>query len=645
VICGTVYGQNPQPNLAPKLSTSDFLNTQTNDTLSFSKSRNIKAAEATIDQYQLIDIQRDTIVLDTSLHIDKEFKFNELRRDMFGLLALSNDFQGYNELIRTVDFQSSAPALGAKAKQYGYFEKSDMRFYRTATPLTELMFRTTLEKGQFLDAVLATNLNPRLNISLEHRGFRSQGQYDYQQSESGAFRTTISYNSKDEKYVSNFFYTYQDYKFEENGGITKKELQFESGDPEFLDRSRIDILHTNAKSRIVGRAFYYDQSYQWKSWIRFNHELHYDSRFFQFQQDAANSSYGGLIINGGIDDKIKKQSFENNLNITLKRSDKGAWSIGLKSLFTNYFTPSKLITSEGIIPNQLKGQDLLLRGKTDEQLLGHRISVEAELPIQTNVMGKALRAELRPVKDSLNFSYSARINYRERAADFQYQMYQSDYENFNWYNEASELQKLAGLKVDVSHKKWGSLQFELQSIEGYRYFAVQPSDEVNTYFDDLKNVGLQTADKAVQWSALQYHNRITRGKWGLDVRLHYQQILQGNTHFALPDYLGRVTLYYSSDIFQKAMFIQTGIRAKYFEAFQADAYHPVLGSMFRQNKEVIGGYPLIDLFINAKVKRTRIYFKAQHVNSSFTGFNYYAAPQIPHHDFVIRFGLIWNFFS
>ena len=85
MICGTVYGQNPQPNLAPKLSTSDFLNTQTNDTLSFSKSRNIKAADATIDQYQLIDMQRDTVVLDTSLHIDKEFKFNELRRDMFGL--------------------------------------------------------------------------------------------------------------------------------------------------------------------------------------------------------------------------------------------------------------------------------------------------------------------------------------------------------------------------------------------------------------------------------------------------------------------------------------------------------------------------------------------------------------------------------
>ena len=229
MICHLANGQEIRPNIEEKTANRDsFIRQQ--DSLNFSKSINIKAAEATIDQYQLITIQRDTVVLDTSLHIDKEFKFNELRKDMFALLNLSNDFQGYNELIRYIDFNGTSPELGVKAKQHGFYEKSDLRFYRTATPLTELMFRTTLEKGQYLDAVLATNLNPRLNISLEHRGFRSQGQYDYQQSESGAFRSTISYNSKDKKYISNFFYSYQDFKFEENGGITKKELQFESGD-------------------------------------------------------------------------------------------------------------------------------------------------------------------------------------------------------------------------------------------------------------------------------------------------------------------------------------------------------------------------------------------------------------------------------
>ena len=39
------------------------------------------------------------------------------------------------------------------------------------------------------------------------------------------------------------------------------------------------------------------------------------------------------------------------------------------------------------------------------------------------------------------------------------------------------------------------------------------------------------------------------------------------------------------------------------------------------------------------------YLKAEHFNSSFTGNTFYAAPDYPYRDFVIRFGLVWNFFS
>jgi hypothetical protein len=33
------------------------------------------------------------------------------------------------------------------------------------------------------------------------------------------------------------------------------------------------------------------------------------------------------------------------------------------------------------------------------------------------------------------------------------------------------------------------------------------------------------------------------------------------------------------------------------------------------------------------------------INSSFSGYNYYVSPGYPYRDFVIRFGLVWNFFS
>ena len=45
-----------------------------------------KAKIATIDQYQIITLEHDTIYADTSLTIKSAYKQNHLRKDLFGLL-------------------------------------------------------------------------------------------------------------------------------------------------------------------------------------------------------------------------------------------------------------------------------------------------------------------------------------------------------------------------------------------------------------------------------------------------------------------------------------------------------------------------------------------------------------------------------
>ncbi len=125
----------------------------------------------------------------------------------------------------------------------------------------------------------------------------------------------------------------------------------------------------------------------------------------------------------------------------------------------------------------------------------------------------------------------------------------------------------------------------------------------------------------------------------------YQQVDQSGNILNLPQLVTRNTLYYSDDVFKKAMYIQTGITFKYFTSYYMDSYNPLLAEFYVQNREELGGFPMLDFFINAKVRQTRIYLKAEHFNSSFTGNSFYAAPDYPYRDFVIRFGLVWNFFS
>ena len=92
------------------------------------------------------------------------------------------------------------------------------------------------------------------------------------------------------------------------------------------------------------------------------------------------------------------------------------------------------------------------------------------------------------------------------------------------------------------------------------------------------------------------------------------------------------------------MFVQTGVIFNYFTAYNMDAYDPLIAEFYTQNDQELGGFPRLDFFVNAKIRQTRIFVKAEHFNALFSDPTYYSAPNQPFRDFAIRFGLVWNFF-
>ena len=106
-----------------------------------------------------------------------------------------------------------------------------------------------------------------------------------------------------------------------------------------------------------------------------------------------------------------------------------------------------------------------------------------------------------------------------------------------------------------------------------------------------------------------------------------------------------IFIYFSNHAFKKAMFFQTGFTFQYFTKYNANGYNPLIAEFYTQNKTKIGDFPLIDFFVNARVRQCRIFLKAEHFNSGFTGNTFYSAPNYPYKDFVVRFGLVWNFFQ
>jgi hypothetical protein len=94
---------------------------------------------------------------------------------------------------------------------------------------------------------------------------------------------------------------------------------------------------------------------------------------------------------------------------------------------------------------------------------------------------------------------------------------------------------------------------------------------------------------------------------------------------------------------------QLGADVTYNTTYHPYDYMPATGRFFRQDEMTAGKYPYINLFINLKVKRTRIFVMLDHANAGLMSqsirYNYFNVPNYPQTFRMLRYGLSWTFYN
>lgn len=608
-----------------------------------------------IHDYKIISYNKDTTTVDTTLTIKKDYIYNYLRKDDFELMPFANMGQPYNRLGLTLSATPYYPRIGASAKHPGYFEKEDVNYYSVPTPMTELMFKTTMEQGQYLDALLTFNITKRFNASIAYNGFRSLGKYRYEEAQDGKFRFTFNYLTENGRYGIRGHIAAQEMESEESGGLLDRN-QFEGDLPDFQDRAKIDLLYTNANNRILGKRYYFDQHYKLvnkkkdsldtePTSLSLGHEFSYETKIYDFGQSAQNDAFGTDPFLIPIEDQVRLKTMYNKGSVEFFNKTLGRVSGNIALFNYNYFFNSILLTEEGIIQNKLDGNEVSIGGTYANTIGPLHLQGNLNYTVSGNLTGNNLDA-IAAYRLNKNNKITGAIHISSRMPDFNYLLYQSDYRNFNWQNNRTfEKVQTQSIEFGLDSKLIGNIRAEYSAVDNYSYFASTATEEAIGLGQETAFVRPFQESSTINHLKVKYEKEVKWRKWALMNTVMYQNVTQENQVVNVPDLVTRNTLYYSSDVFKKAMYIQTGVTFKYFTSYNMDAYHPLLGEFYIQNNEEFGAYPLMDVFINARVKQTRIYLKAEHLNSIFSEPNYYSAPNYPYRDFVIRFGLVWNFFS
>ena len=224
-----------------------------------------------------------------------------------------------------------------------------------------------------------------------------------------------------------------------------------------------------------------------------------------------------------------------------------------------------------------------------------------------------------------------------KVPDLVYNLFQSSYKAYNWSNNFNN-EKINNIEANAT-TKWLNGAIQISTLEDKLYFSNTSTA------DNTITLSPQQYGGTIKYLSLKLSKEFRYGKFALDNTILYQQVEQNDPIVNVPKFTTRNTFYYSDFLFKRALFLQTGITFNYFTEFYANDYNPVVGDFYVQNQKQIGEFPMLDFFINAKVRQTRIYLKAEHFNSSFTGNDFYSAPSYPYRDFIVRFGLVWNFFQ
>ena len=604
-----------------------------------------KNPDAKIQDYLIISRTNDTIAVDTSLTIEKYHKINFLRKDNFDLIPFSNTGVAYNTLSFS-GINSINPKMGASNKYYSYDSVDDVVYYDLPTPFTELMYRSVFEQGQLLDAVYSVNTSRQFNFSISRKGLRSLGNYQNFISSSSNFKISTNYFSKNKKYRFRTHYTNQKLFSEQNGGINNSDISnFENGNSQFQDRGVFDPNFENAHNEFLGKSFYLDQSYVLSekdsisdSSLELFNAIYLEEKKYKFQQSSSDEFFGDSFVSQEINDKILLNSLNLQAGLIYNSDIFGKINLGLRYVsdkyslenyqIDQYIDNTQSINSKTtfITAEYLKTfSKIELNAKTENFIFGDN---------KSNMFSSSVILQLKN-----NNSFTANYKLFSSVPNYNFLLHRSNYENYNWNNQFDnsitnsislvlKLNEIIDLDLDlISVKK--HIQFEkiINDLVDSSEYSIIPVQH-NGNLDILK---------------LQLGRKINFGKFSIDSKLLFQKSLSDDI-INLPQIVSRNTVYFSTDMFKKALFLQTGFGVKYFSKFYMNGYDPLLSELYIQNEKEIGEFPVIDFFINAKIQQTRLYFKFEHFNSSFTGYNYYSAPNYPYRDFSFRFGLVWNFF-
>jgi hypothetical protein len=590
-----------------------------------------------VERYGILKLHPADTIIDGIQNYDPRVKHSRFSA------SLGNFGQNYRNLLPYPFLRYSGFDYGVHTFDCYLYQNDSVRYYKVLKTFTELEYVQGAKKEIFFHAKFSRNIYRSFNLGFDFRVMNAPGYYYRQKTNQINFYLTAQYFTKDKRYgvISNLLLNRLT-NFE-NGGI-KYDTIFEQNLE--TNRQLYEVNLGYARNRIRESGFYM-------------------KHYFNLSRHSKNANDTTFLSHRHVELGRISYSFEFNRQIQNYIDDKPVsgfyTNIYLDSLNTYDSLTVKKIVNEVIWTNPSFKPDKTLR----------LLQLEAHLKQQ--YIEVALHDEK---KYFLQYIPAAGISFNPFAT-LHLDAY-GDYV-FGDYNEGD-----VSFRVNLNQTLGGTKRNAgIITLKGY--YAIQKPGWFYEHFNG-NNFRWDTAWKKQSLISGCFDYTFKRLSTGISIsrinhfvyldtaalprqfnnefgyiyaylngelnvwRFRFKgqfayQTIQGTNFLRLPALLGNITIYFIQDLFHKAATLQPGLNFFYNTLYFGNGYMPATRSFYLQDKKQIGNYLYMDVFINVKIQRARLFIMYSHFNAAFMNKTYYMVPNYPMPDAAFKFGVTWRFFD
>ncbi|WP_407491521.1 putative porin [Elizabethkingia meningoseptica] len=607
------------------------------------KEDSLKIFKPVINDYKFKTQRGEEKIFDTVFSHEKTYVFSQFNnKDNFGRIQFPNSGQTFNPMVYELNQQQNLAVLPT-GKSFNILGIDDIKYYNVKTPTTAFIFHNAPGSGTVLSSTYTQNIGKDFNFSINYMGLRAKGLYQRNLSVNNNFNFGAHYKNKTGRYELYTHYLNQNVNNEENGGIADPSL-FLGDDSRFKTRLNLAVRLNNSQSAFSYRRYYLSHDFGLFKIndafpLRIRHLLMHEGNKYYYVQNGAEEGLFPVKTYPMIPDftQSAKKYSDKLTNIVSLVFDREKFKLDAGLKYQNITLGVNQIYLDNQIQNDITWKESRIGVDGNLQIkLWDKLDLNSSAEYTTgSKFGNFIRINNKVAFiPAEGFAVEGKLNFQSAAPSFNLLMNGSQYRDFNYSNSGFKNQSVLEAGGVVKLKWFDAAAF-------LNYFSIGNYAYINSNFQMQQSTSSVNITQAGGEATFKYN------KFRLNGKVLFQSAINNKDLIPLPGFVGRANVYFQSKMFKDAAEIQAGVKAYYFSKFASREFFPVLNEFVLPGTTSysIGGQPIMDVYINLKVKTMMFFIEGQHINTTLMKNKSFAAPYYPVADFRLNLGIVWYIFS